>query len=184
MAEMGGDDMSDATWRLCEALHGEIAGKLRVMLGETALDTVNFTPEAKKRRVDALKLLAAHPELTPEARHESWCLQHLEAGWTFGLEYIEAEKKHPNLMAWDKLPAAVKVKADIFAIVAKYGAVFEEVFANQHAVATRPTDPGPGPIALAQASREAFIAKYGADPGDAPNHTDEPIVRAPRAKKP
>lgn len=105
-------------WEVLEAMQGEIAAEIRVMLGEAALAQSLFTQEQRDRRIEAMKKCAAE-STSDEERHESWIAMHREAGWVWGPEFDPAKKLHPNMLPWSELPESVKSKAKIFDIVAK-----------------------------------------------------------------
>jgi hypothetical protein len=116
-------------WVLFERMQGEIAREVRVMLGEEQYDQRIFNDAEHERRVDALVQCASDPNQTAAQRHESWCQMHRESGWVYGPELKPAEKQHPNLMPWDALPAAVRSKANIFAVCARYAAMLDDLCA-------------------------------------------------------
>ena len=111
-------DLADKVWGLAEAMQGEIAAEIRVMLGEAKLAQSLFTPEQQQRRIQAMKLCASQ-NVSDEQRHASWMAMHVDAGWTWGPEFDPVNKKHPNLVSWDELPDEVKVKAKIFDIISR-----------------------------------------------------------------
>jgi len=107
-------------WEVLEAMQGQIAAEIRVMLGESALPQSLFTQEQRDRRIEAMKKCAAESTSDVE-RHESWMAMHRESGWQWGPEFDPEKKLHPNLLPWGELPESVKSKAKIFDIVAKAG---------------------------------------------------------------
>lgn len=109
---------NEQLWQVAEALQGDIAAEIRVMLGEAPLAKSLFTPEDRRRRIEAMQKCAAESTSDIE-RHEAWMKMHVEAGWVYGLEFDPVKKTHPNLLPWDQLPATVKPKARIFDLVAK-----------------------------------------------------------------
>jgi hypothetical protein len=106
-------------WNTFERMQAEIAREVRVLLGEEQYDQRIFTEAERERRVAALQKCAAE-QTTDEARHEAWMAMHFEQGWTYGPELIPAEKRHPNLLPWDQLPASTRSKARIFDICARH----------------------------------------------------------------
>jgi hypothetical protein len=104
-----------------EALQGQIAAEIRVMLGEAPLDQKMFDESQRQRRITAMKECAANSTSDAE-RHESWMRMHIEAGWVYGDEFDPVNKKHPNLLPWDQLPASTRSKARIFDFCAKAAA--------------------------------------------------------------
>ena len=49
-----------------------------------------------------------------EAAHDSWMKKYFEMGWEYGAKYEPLEKKHPDLVAYDKLDLKEKVKDEVF----------------------------------------------------------------------
>lgn len=118
-------------WPIMERMQGDIAAQIRILLGEEAYDQRIFTDAERLRRMAILSLvattLAADDTATSdEERHESWCKMHIERGWKYGEKFDPANKLHPNLLPWDKLPASVRVKAKIFEIISKAGRDIEQ----------------------------------------------------------
>jgi hypothetical protein len=109
----------DIIWSTAERMQADIAREVRVLLGEDQYDQRMFTAEDTARRVKALQKCAIE-QTTDAERHESWMKMHFESGWTYGPELIPSEKKHPNLLPWDQLPANTRSKARIFDMVAKH----------------------------------------------------------------
>ena len=107
-------------WKILEKMQGEIAGQIRILLGESAYDQRIFTDEERQRRIQAMKK-CGHQNTSDEVRHESWMKMHLDSGWVYGAEFDPQKKTHPNLLPWDQLPPSTKVKAKIFDIVSKAG---------------------------------------------------------------
>lgn len=111
-------------WKLLEQTQGQIAGEIRVMLGESPIASSNFTPSDQERRIKAMQECAAR-STSDEERHDSWMKMHIESGWVYGTEFNSELKTHPNLLPWEQLPATVKSKARIFDIIAKAGRSLE-----------------------------------------------------------
>lgn len=108
---------ADSVWSTFESLQAEIAQEIRVLIGEEQHDPRIFSDADRVRRIDAMKKCAA--EHTDDiTRHESWMRMHIDAGWQYGPELKPSEKKHPNLLPWEQLPASVRSKAKIFSLIA------------------------------------------------------------------
>ncbi len=101
-----------------EAMQGQIAAEIRVMLGEAQLAQSMFDDEQRARRIKAMQECAVRSTSDAE-RHESWMKMYVDSGWVYGEQFDPAKKTHPNLMPWDQLPATTRSKARIFDIVAK-----------------------------------------------------------------
>jgi hypothetical protein len=105
-------------WKLMEAMQGQIAAEIRVMLGEAAYAQTMFDEEQRNRRIKAMQECAACSTSDAE-RHEAWMKMHVEGGWVYGEQFDPVAKTHPNLKPWDELPATTRSKAKIFDIVSK-----------------------------------------------------------------
>jgi len=109
---------ADRVWEIAERMQGSVAGEIRVMLGEAAMNQSLFDDVQRHRRIEAMKRCAAESTSDSE-RHESWMKMHVEGGWVYGDEFDPQKKTHPNLKPWDELPATTRSKAKVFDIVAK-----------------------------------------------------------------
>ena len=68
----------------------------------------------KKSAMEGVKFHVLNPEASPEDCHVSWYNYKKAEGWTYG-EIKDLEKKvHPNMVAYDKLSEADKVKDYVF----------------------------------------------------------------------
>ena len=110
---------NENVWSVVERMQAEIAREIRVLLGEEQYDTRMFSDADRIRRIEALKKCAAE-KTTDAERHEAWMQMHFEQGWKYGPELKPAEKEHPNLLPWGRLPASTRSKAKIFDICARY----------------------------------------------------------------
>jgi hypothetical protein len=115
-----------AVWILIERMQAEIAREVRVLLGEEQYEQRIFTDADTARRIEALQKCAAFHTSDAE-RHEAWRDMHFASGWLYGEMLDPANKRHPNLLPWDELPASTRVKARIFDICARYGAQVVEL---------------------------------------------------------
>lgn len=111
-------ELANDIWLLMERLQGELAKQIRELMGQTAYDPRMFDEVQRARRVEALKICGYGVD-DPVARHEAWMTQHIADGWKYGPEFNPAAKEHNNLLPYDQLPTDAKVKAEIFALVAK-----------------------------------------------------------------
>ena len=119
----------NSVWQILEAMQGDIAREVRVMLGEEQLDQKLFTQEQRDRRIEAMKKCAAE-STSDEERHLSWMKMHEEIGWVYGEEFNPTLKTHPNMKPWDELPPSTRSKAKIFDIVAKAGPLIGMLIAD------------------------------------------------------
>ena len=56
---------------------------------------------------------------TPEQSHESWLKEKKETGWKWGPVKDPERKEHPCFVPYNELPAAQKVKDDLYVGVVK-----------------------------------------------------------------
>ncbi len=105
---------------LAERVQGEIAQRLRRLLGEPAYDQKLFDEEQRKRRVTSLMNEAYGPVTTVEQKHDEWIAQHVADDWTYGPEFKPDLKQHPNLKPWAELPTETQIKIEVFALVASF----------------------------------------------------------------
>lgn len=113
-----------SVFEIMEKAQGQVAAKIRELLGESSYDQRIFTNEERRRRVDAMRTCAEH-QTSDEERHASWLQMHLDGGWVYGAEFDPARKTHPNLLPWDQLPAETRIKAQVFAILANAASEIE-----------------------------------------------------------
>jgi hypothetical protein len=52
--------------------------------------------------------LIALTERLAESNHDTWALQRVSEGWTYGPQRDDKEKKHPDLVPYSELPEAEK----------------------------------------------------------------------------
>lgn len=60
---------------------------------------------------------AALDGATPIELHDSWVQTKLDQGWTYGLEKSELEKTHPQMVAYEELPAEQRIKDHLFGAI-------------------------------------------------------------------
>jgi hypothetical protein len=56
---------------------------------------------------------------TPEQQHEAWCDAKRKDGWVFGEQKDPAQKTHPCLVAYWRLPDAQKAKDTLFGSIVR-----------------------------------------------------------------
>lgn len=112
-------------WKILEAMQGEIAAQIRIIMGEPTLDQSMFDDAQRQRRIDSFK--AVDPSLTDEERHDAWCKAHTDMGWVYSGQFDPVAKTHPMLRRWGRLSQESQCKARIFAIVAKAGQELESL---------------------------------------------------------
>lgn len=60
---------------------------------------------------------AALDGATPIELHDSWVQTKLDQGWTYGLEKSELERTHPQMVAYEELPAEQRIKDHLFGAI-------------------------------------------------------------------
>lgn len=105
------DAMVEAIARTChEANRGYC-----VTLGDYSHLPWATTAEDLKASVrDGVRFLLRNPFAGPEESHKRWMERKLRDGWIYGHTKLTRAKVHPNLVAWDKLPAHERVKDSLF----------------------------------------------------------------------
>lgn len=58
-------------------------------------------------------------DMTAESQHKAWCTARRMAGWTHGEKIDRALKTHPCLVDYENLPAAERVKDNLFIAVVR-----------------------------------------------------------------
>lgn len=51
---------------------------------------------------------------TPQLQHDAWMIERISQGWKYGPVLDREAKIHPNLIPYDQLPVAQKVKDQLF----------------------------------------------------------------------
>ncbi len=74
--------------------------KLRAV-GCTLGPLVRFSAESFRLEGDEVETMA-------RMEHERWTVEHLLAGWVYGLQRDEQAQTHPDLLPWDRLPESEK----------------------------------------------------------------------------
>lgn len=69
-------------------------------------------PELQESAVKGVE--AALAGATPEELHESWVVTKLQQGWTYGPQKNALEKTHPQMVAYEDLPAEQRIKDHLF----------------------------------------------------------------------
>ena len=78
-----------------------------VGLGDGSQRSWDEAPEWQRASaVEGAKLIAAHPETTPQDSHASWCAAKIDDGWTCGPVKDPERKTHPCLVPYGDLRAA------------------------------------------------------------------------------
>jgi hypothetical protein len=56
---------------------------------------------------------------TPQSLHESWMAERTRQGWVYGAVLDRTAKIHPNLVPYDQLPPAQRLKDRLFLAVVR-----------------------------------------------------------------
>lgn len=67
--------------------------------------------------VNGVRFHEANPDAGPQASHENWLAEKLDAGWRYGEVKDARHKLHPCCVPFDQLPAAQQAKDFIFRAV-------------------------------------------------------------------
>lgn len=63
--------------------------------------------------------ILSDPTTTAEMSHASWCKLKRAAGWQFGPVKDAKRKTHPCLVPYSKLPAAQRIKDELFGAIVR-----------------------------------------------------------------
>lgn len=74
-----------------------------------------------------VSLHLGNPDLGPQASHESWMANKLEAGWHYGPVKDPELKTHPCIVAFDQLPAEQQAKDFVFRAIVHAAASCDEL---------------------------------------------------------
>lgn len=86
-------------------------------LGDFSQDTWEDAPQWQRdSAVNGVRMHLAN-DVDPEASHEAWRKEKVEAGWQFGLDKDPEKKEHPCMLPFSQLPQAQKAKDFIFRAV-------------------------------------------------------------------
>lgn len=88
--------------------------ELRAQLNEPLQTWEDLTEGERAGVRTGIELTVAHPEMTPEDSHASWCRFKFEQGWVHGPVKDAVAKTHPCIVAYHELPAAQRAKDYLF----------------------------------------------------------------------
>lgn len=87
----------------------------RSVIGEEPGPTWEDSPQViRDSVVSGVVMLLEKPETTPRQSHEAWAAYKVAEGWIYGPEKDVERRTHPQLVAYDDLPAAQRVKDELF----------------------------------------------------------------------
>lgn len=67
--------------------------------------------------IDGIAFRIANPGATPESMHTNWIETKLAAGWKHGPVKDPEKKEHPCMVPYADLPAAQRVKDELFSAI-------------------------------------------------------------------
>lgn len=98
----------------------ELNRTVQLLLGQSVSPGWEDAPQWMRDSILAgVRFHHQHPEAGPEGSHANWMRHRRDAGWTHGPVKDEQAKTHPNLCAYDLLPAEEKVKDHVFCAVVR-----------------------------------------------------------------
>lgn len=84
-------------------------------IGESgAVSWHEATPGVRESIINGVAFVRQNPMAGPAAMHSNWMDFKLADGWKYGPVKDFVEKTHPNLIAYERLPAAQRAKDSIF----------------------------------------------------------------------
>ena len=87
-------------------------------LGDDSQPAWENAPDWQKESARmGVRLHIEHPEVGPEASHESWMAQKAADGWVYGQEKRPDLKQHPCMVPFGELPREQQAKDYIFRAV-------------------------------------------------------------------
>jgi hypothetical protein len=73
------------------------------------------TPQnIKDSTINGVEAKLANPNVTPKESHTNWAKFKIKDGWRWGPRKSLEEKLHPNLVEYEDLPEAERLKDDLF----------------------------------------------------------------------
>lgn len=89
-------------------------------LGDNSQPSWADAPEWQKTSaVKGVEMIAANPSTTPEQSHEGWLAEKRATGWRYGPVKSAETKEHPCFLPYDGLPAAQRLKDELFGLVVR-----------------------------------------------------------------
>jgi hypothetical protein len=71
----------------------------------------------RESAVKGVEYALANPDATPEAQHQAWLTDKLNAGWKYGPVKDETKKEHPCCVEYNQLPLEQRAKDYLFRAV-------------------------------------------------------------------
>ena len=87
-------------------------------LGDNSQPPWESAPEwQRSSAINGVRMHLADPSLSPEASHEGWMREKVEAGWVYGPVKDPEKKQHPCIVEFEQLPREQRAKDYIFRAV-------------------------------------------------------------------
>ena len=75
---------------------------------------IDLDSQTKEIVIKGVQDVIDNPNITPQKHFENWKEQRIAEGWKYGKRKDYVNKQHPNLVSWDKLNKAQRMKDSIF----------------------------------------------------------------------
>jgi len=75
---------------------------------------VDLDSQTKEIVINGVQNVIDNPDITPQQHFENWKQQRIVEGWKYGKRKDYVNKLHPNLVLWDELNEAQRMKDSIF----------------------------------------------------------------------
>lgn len=87
-------------------------------LGDYSQPSWDDAPDWQKiSAIDGIAFRIANPGATPESMHSNWMETKLKDGWKHGPVKDPKKKEHPCMVPYSDLPAAQRVKDELFSAI-------------------------------------------------------------------
>lgn len=89
------------------------------ILGEDKKEWALLTNEQRAALVKVVRKTIAEKIEDPEKAHENWLKEMVGEGWSFGPEFDETKKTHPNMVTYDQLEKGQQTKDYLYLAILK-----------------------------------------------------------------
>lgn len=103
----------DMVFLLCAKAAHNAVRLYRTMIGEDDAAWVDLPPWQQESILFATRSIVETPGITPSRLHALWRAHRELDGWTLG-PFSYREKTHPNMLPYESLPVAQRLKDDLF----------------------------------------------------------------------
>lgn len=112
-------EVADHIERIARTCH-EVNRVVCRAMGDQSQERWEKAPDWQRESVLAgVKAALADPGRTPRESHEAWMARRRAAGWAYGPVKDIEKKLHPCMQPYDVLPAAQKLKDNLFLTVVR-----------------------------------------------------------------